>query len=401
MGPEYLLGFALGEWQSARQSVAEFRALRQDDRWTIRHAFFADMGGFSLRTTDNVQFFLDTKQILWLVKHKVVSEIEFEDKFLLDSRKIDDRDKRDGFIRFIAVFQATWFCVNLIARGVQRLPVTTLETTTVGMIMDSIILYYIWKDKPADVELTEVIDSDLNLETILSLEEDSAARMRPYFRTPLDFISRDVWSFNLIYNYLMNILKGIYPRYWVRTSEESLGRRSDNDVLPMNGFAFVIGMLATFVFMGINFIPWNFTFPTSTEQLLWRISSCGLVGTFVPLILYTDIFYNRKRIYEMQQAVEIERAKLQIPRDPHRKAFWKSRLIRKAHTFAMKIRNNSPMKDPNLDVSLSFLLIGVPIFAIYSLFRIYILVEDIIAFRSLPADIFDTVNWTAFIPHIA
>lgn len=401
MGPEYLLGFALGEWQSARQSVAEFRKLRQDDRWTIRHAFFADMGGFSLRTNDNIQFFLNTKHILWLVKHKVISSNEFEDKFLLDIKTIDDRNKSNSFIRVVAVFQAIWFCINLIARGAQHLSVTTLEITTVGMIIDSVILYYIWKDKPADIELTEIINTHLNLETILSLEEDSAARTRPYLRSPLGFASHDVSTFNLIYHYLMNIIKGIYPKYWITTLEKSHGRRSDNDVLPLNGVAMVIGVLATIVFLSINFIPWNFTFPTSTERLLWRVSSCGLVGIFIPLIFYTDIFFGKDRIHQMQLTVRAHRAKLQELLDSNaNKVSWKSWLIYKAHVFAMKLRNNSPMNDPDLDVSLHFLLMGVPIFAIYSLFRVYLLVEDIIAFRAISADAFDTVKWMAFIPHM-
>jgi hypothetical protein len=58
MGPEYLLIFALGEWQSARASVARFKQLRQDDKWTLKHAFFADMGGFVLRTSDDFSFLI-------------------------------------------------------------------------------------------------------------------------------------------------------------------------------------------------------------------------------------------------------------------------------------------------------------------------------------------------------
>ena len=142
MGPEFLLGYALGERQSAAASVARFKQLRQDDRWTLKHAFFADMGGFILRTSDDVSFFLDTKQILWLLEHNVISTAQFETSFLLDSKVIDDRNKSDLPVRVIAVGQALWFCVNVVARGIQGLAVTTLEVNTVGIVIDSIFVYY-------------------------------------------------------------------------------------------------------------------------------------------------------------------------------------------------------------------------------------------------------------------
>lgn len=154
LGPEFLLGYALGEWQSARTSVADFKQLRQDDKWTLKHAFFADMGGFVLRTSDDVRFFLDVKQILWLLKHQAISTAKFEKRFLLDSKTIDDRNKSDTFVRVIAVGQALWFCINIIARCVQGLAVTTLEINTIGIVVDSILIYFVWKDKPEEPSCT-------------------------------------------------------------------------------------------------------------------------------------------------------------------------------------------------------------------------------------------------------
>ncbi|PQE27611.1 Major facilitator superfamily domain general substrate transporter protein [Rutstroemia sp. NJR-2017a BBW] len=400
MGPEYLLGFALGEWQSARASVAHLKQLRQDDKWTIKHAFFADMGGFVLRTSDNVQFFLDTKHILWLLKHQVISTAEFEKSFLLETKAIDDRNKSDTFVRVIAVGQALWFCVNIITRGVQGLAVTTLEITTIGIIIDSIVVYYIWKDKPADVESIEIVDINLTLNEMLLLEEDEAARARPWFRTPLDFASREIWSFNLIYHHLMNILKGMSPRSWRREKKVSLGRRSENDTLPITGVAWVIAVFFTIIFMGTNFIAWNFHFPTSTERLLWQLSSCGLVLIAIIGLPANEMLYGKNRIKTMQERVQKYRKALEGSDTPGEKARWTDCLIYKVRTLAMKIRNNSLENDPNLDMSLFFVLAGVPVFAFYSLCRFYILVEDVISFRGLPADAYSTVDWWAFVPHV-
>ncbi|KAI8295014.1 hypothetical protein K4K59_004835 [Colletotrichum sp. SAR11_240] len=74
LGPEYLLMFAMGEWQSAQASVARFKALRGDDLWTLRHGFFANMGGFALKTSDDTCFFLDAAQIAWLLEREAIHE---------------------------------------------------------------------------------------------------------------------------------------------------------------------------------------------------------------------------------------------------------------------------------------------------------------------------------------
>jgi hypothetical protein len=38
---------------------------------------------------------------------------------------------------------------------------------------------------------------------------------------------------------------------------------------------------------------------------------------------------------------------------------------------------------------------------VYTIFRVYILLEDVIAFRALPVDAYTTVRWWTFFPHIS
>ena len=357
------------------------------------------MGGFVLRTSDDVRFFLDTKHVLWLLEHHVISTAEFETWFILESKTIDDRNKSDIFMRLIAVAQAIWFCVNIIARGVQGLAVMTLEVATVGIVIDSILVYYFWKDKPAGIESVEVIEVKMTLNEIILLEEDEVARTRPYFRTPLDFVSREIWSFNLIYHYLMNILKVIRRNYWLKQMAKSIGRRGDNDILPITGRALIIELVAVMAFEGVNFIAWNFHFPTPLEKKLWRFSSCGFIVVSVIGLVAAQFLYDDRGIKSMQEKVQKRRKALEESNFSVRKARWNDRLIHQFRSLSMKIMNNSPDNDPNLDMSLVFVFGGVSCFAIYTVFRLYVLVEDVIALRALPADVYTTVNWWAFIPH--
>jgi hypothetical protein len=162
----------------------------------------------------------------------------------------------------------------------------------------------------------------------------------------------------------------------------------------------VIALLSTATFMGTNFIAWNFHFPTLIERLLWRISSCGLMALLVFGMASVEVLYSMRRTKEMQEKVQKCRKALEDSGRPDVKAKWKDRLAYKFQVLAMKIRNNSPENDPNLDASLLFVMVGVPAFAVYTIFRAYILVEDVIAFRALPADAYNTVDWWAFVPHV-
>src|SRR5688500_6069977 len=78
----------------------------------------------------------------------------------------------------------------------------------------------------------------------------------------------------------------------------------------------------------------------------------------------------------------------------------KSGLQAKLSCIAARIRNNSILKDPSLDVplkaTLSMYLVGL----FYCSSRTLIIVLDIIQLRSMPQSAYETVEWSSFIPHI-
>lgn len=67
--PEVIVGVALEQWVSATQSVEDFSGIGFT-AWTMQHAFFADMGGFSLKTPDFPAFPVDSQQLLHLIQNK-------------------------------------------------------------------------------------------------------------------------------------------------------------------------------------------------------------------------------------------------------------------------------------------------------------------------------------------
>ena len=62
--------------------------------WTIRHAFFADMGGFLVKTPDRkAPFPVTAEQLLLLFQKKHLPDT------ICNQSMIEDKNKRDGLSR--------------------------------------------------------------------------------------------------------------------------------------------------------------------------------------------------------------------------------------------------------------------------------------------------------------
>ena len=117
LGPDFLMVLALGQWESARRSVKvspfhkpgftivahanwqRFNAAKLSrKKWTMKHAFFADMGGYLLISEDyKTPFPINGDQLFFLVSNDYV---ELPD---IDDADIDDKNKRDGLARCVIV----------------------------------------------------------------------------------------------------------------------------------------------------------------------------------------------------------------------------------------------------------------------------------------------------------
>ena len=65
LGPEFIFIIALGQWKSSCQSVRDFHG-SGFEKCTMRHAHFADMGGFILHTETGNRFLLmPNNSITW------------------------------------------------------------------------------------------------------------------------------------------------------------------------------------------------------------------------------------------------------------------------------------------------------------------------------------------------
>ncbi|KAH7034330.1 hypothetical protein B0J12DRAFT_713599 [Macrophomina phaseolina] len=199
IGLEFLFQLAIGQWLSATHSVKQFRSLSHN-KWTMKHAFFADMGGYVFDVPGEIaRFPLTTRKVYYLV-HKGYVDIE---DVLVEPKVIADRNKSDGITRLITCCQSP------------GLAITTLELTTLATIFCTLATYLTWMRKSLDVKTEIPVRPGTTLFYIL--DEAAAAgewSREPWRRTPLDFVETPPSSRYIYSSYGRDVFRRMCINFW-------------------------------------------------------------------------------------------------------------------------------------------------------------------------------------------
>lgn len=391
LGPEFTLQIAIGQYSSARQSVQDFAAAGHKD-WTMTHAFYADMGGFTLRTSDEFPLIpVDAKQLLWLIQQDIVKRPKIK------RTAIKDKNKMDGLLRLITLFQVTWFAINTVGRACAGLAITCMELTAAAFIVCTLATSFFWFHKPADVASAEHLQTEYTMEAIYNKVCKFKGITSPhmYYRTPLDIISRQEWAWSKYWTNWMNILRVINIRFSPKTMPVDRFENTISLPLPLSWY-FLFAFLSL-GYSGLFVGGWNFVFPTIVERYLWRTASLGLFGCCISYALVTHLTLDAYPALKTRFQGRFLR-KSEASNDTRPQRSW---IGQRAHGVAQKIRNNSVSQDPELELPLKALLPIYVLGFIYCCSRTYIFIADIIEVRSLPASAYQTVKWSTFIPHLS
>jgi hypothetical protein len=360
--PELLAGLAQGQWLSAHQSVSDFSS---DEclKWTLYHAFFANMGGFRLETPDYVPFPVNSNHIRYLVTHG------FMDLPIIESEEIRDKNKADAFARILMTIQVLWFTLSCIGRAVQRLSISTFEIDTAAFIFCTFPTIYFWLYKPLDVSntITLRLKDGIRVQDVLVSAGQRANE--PFNLTPLDFIRADpdpyeflgpvMWGVGLLFNFGTDSKHG--P---ITTFKDSSRYMTPRYTRFIDFFVLCFIVLG---YTGIHIVAWGFIFPTPTEQTLWRIAS---------MILY---------------AAPCSYGLMLILLTWNLSAFCKWFGVTEAKTVTHLLEGLHPV----VQYVIASAWVGS-----YGVARLYLLVEAFIGLRVLPADAFQTVDWASILPHL-
>ena len=390
-GPEFIFQIALGQWVSARQSVKSFQNDGYPD-WTLTHAFFADMGGFILTTPGWKPFPIDAKQLHYLVTK---GHVPYPIPKLIDKRKIADRNKSEGLVRIIAVGQTLWFILNCIGRKVQNLDLTTLELTTLGLIVPTLGTFFFWYHKPCDVSTAIEMSVDTSIEEILVEAGDRAKH--GYTKTPLDFVSRNEWSWTIYWSHFTNRMKSWRCLPFPRGHPFPIDHFPNDNFPKLSPSATVLLFVVHLVYCGIHVCTWDFWFPSKAEMILWRSALIMMVVSIFNFWIADSINF---RLLPFLRVRYPHRFPAQEKKSPVNGKWQTSAVRRYLSGVAAEFRNNSPNQDPHLHVPLKAMIPAFISALLYCTSRVYILAEDVANLRSLPSSAYDTVNWSNFLPHV-
>lgn len=395
VAPEAFFQIALGQWLSANDSKKLFHGSGYSD-WTLRHGFFVDMGGLHLRCPDHSPFPINSRQLHYLITRGYAAYPSIKEN------QIRDRNKVDGTLRLITLIQTLFFMTNLLLRAVQKLAITVLELSTSAFVVVSIMTTVFWFRKPADVEHCDFIEANVSIATILGNEN---LPLNPtYTYTPLDFIGREEWSWSILWMHGLSILRKLH----VAGQPQQLPvQRFQNTIAPViRGWCLALFAVLSLAYLGIFVAGWNYSFPTSTEQILWRSASLTALITASVVFLTLQIFFKScPSQYRISDRVglspETGEGLAATETKYSRRVFGRVEPLKRKldHLFA-SLRNNSISKDPALDAPVMAVLMTWFFGFFYVSSRIYLLVFDLVELRSLPASAYKTVNWSSLAPYV-
>lgn len=284
-----------------------------------------------------------------------------------------------------------WFSINSILRAAQGLHVTTFELTTLAFIPCMIVTSLCWLHKPTDISRTILLRSSYSISEILTHAGDAAHE--PYVNTPLDFISRREWCISILWAHDQVILDKLrIPLFSRKISVRPIDRIPNDNWPYLDTRAYTMTLLFSGCYCAIFFAAWNFSFPSLIEQTLWQISSVGTIAVGTLFYLCEVWLFRMPEKY------------ISSRKNDEEETMQRARNTCKAESRFQKLleylRNNSPNKDPALRMELRAIIPLMFLSAFYSICRIYILVEDVVGLRSLPASSFETVDWSRYVPHL-
>jgi hypothetical protein len=445
--PEVVCYTAMGQHYWAQRSVREFRkaaksttstTLAEDlASWKLKDAFIANMGGFVL-DMDGSTHPVNAKQLLWLIRNGHIDLPRSQLKALADKNKVD------GVLRLVMVLQALWYALSVLGRLVQKLTVTTMETTTVGFIYCAIMFMVLWRQKPADIATAEILkikDSNNNQQVFDYLIQTSTPGLGPEDGSGRIFQGAMRKYFAYFRSLLLMINLPVEP------DEGRVLNMTSDDIPP---WFFGLGMVACMGYCAPFVAHWQSVFPTRTEQLLWRIASLGsLVTLFASLIITYLMFFTSwtKRKILGRRATDVDIEAGDNPRGPgveQEGAESERTQIQEEEATAGEMQQvpamppgteikdhvvNSKTNQPSVDCGVGDhmpvsggevgmtglrrtptsgnelpvnVIVLIWIFGtIHVMCRSYILLEDVLELRSLPRSAYKSVEWSDIFPHLS
>ncbi|KDR78848.1 hypothetical protein GALMADRAFT_118323 [Galerina marginata CBS 339.88] len=378
IAPELTILWAMRQWYGARSLAREYHG----QGWTKTHGHFLQMGGFLLYKGDAAQETLIPETFKRLLQN---GKINFPS---ITQEKIQDRSKGDGLSKALVVIQTSWFIVQCIARGVQKLDITQLEIVTLAFSLLNGFMYFLWWDKPLDVRCAVPVYLLDQPSQPITIGQDP----------PND---TDKSIFRRIYSSVIQI-SGLRVSFvsWCRSGpSQAWNTIKDAEILSK--------LLAAPVYL----VFYLFTRPLDMSNSRRTLSSGGMrVSTFYSIDVGKDLY----RSYTISASMAVVFGAIHciawsstFPSDKER-VYWRIASVVISSVPCTMIIAGS-IGNPKADHSGKTFVGGIAKFAVefmlvyllaYVAARFFLLVEGFASLRKLPPGAYTAIEWLSFIPHI-
>jgi len=191
--------------------------------------------------------------------------------------ELNDKNKSNFLVKFLAVTQVVWLIVQLIIRYISKKESSQLEIMTVAFSICAFITYCILWDQPQDVTTPIYIGASKtpNIAEFKDIVQSGPIPIKPFPEFEVPGIRCNSGSL-------------------IEVGDLNSSHRSTATCVWVS---IAIGAL---VFGSIHLFAWNLSFPNDTEKLLWRLSS--ILAALIPAVLATLLaIANRSRGIGVQE----------------------------------------------------------------------------------------------------
>jgi hypothetical protein len=304
---------------------------------------------------------------------------------------IKAENKTDSLSKLIVVLQVSWFTTQCISRAAEKLPISQLEIGALAFVGCTMLTTAFWWHKPLDIRLWKSYsDSEVATIDMLGSESDSSKTQicLGYYRLPNFVLPSEVRT-----KYQRNETGSQNGECeWVEYDGEALIGYDGNAIRES-----VCGALLASLLGSVHIAAWNFQFPTRIEQLWWRI--CSMIITLLPIIAiglgYAVVAADLMK--PIRWLGETSDNTTELSPWKRRAESMKLRLYFGFHLDKLVAAWGTPK-----DRLWPFFRYVFFIFfaAVYCPARALLIVVMFMSFKSMPAGVYDTVQWTENIMHI-
>ncbi|KAI9567575.1 hypothetical protein HD554DRAFT_976480 [Boletus coccyginus] len=278
--PEGMVFVAARQWRDARRKVKEFHV--KGYAWSMTHSHFAQMHGFAYCDGEGNLRTINSPEFLELCEGSQIANP------LITEQEIKDKSKSDALGRAILAFQLLWFTLQVSVRHFGNLTVTLVELDTVCMAVLTLLLLFLWRNKPLRPECPHIFYSPQRQQTgsaFLQTWESKPDYLNEFIAhipetQPVTVEKKS--SFGILETF--SDLRRLRKRLMV-----------NRDLVKVNVSSVVL--LATwFIFGGLHLTAWNFPFVTVAEKMTWRVASLVLTGAPLAVVVGLGLTFTLRRV---------------------------------------------------------------------------------------------------------